>query len=116
MMDSTAPLGRALRRFAFLLAAACAVPAAHAFNHDRVVPPIALGKFPVACSNVAQDASRIPAGASPSQYWDGIGGYVDALLTAPQTAVQFNVHVPSNGDLFPSRGGQDINFVAFVCH
>jgi len=115
MMDSTAPPLRALRRLAFLLAAACAMPAI-AFNHDRVVPPLAPGKFPVACSNVAQDASRIPSGASPSQYWDGIGGYVDALLTAPQTAVQFNVRVPDNGDLFPNRGGQNVNFVALVCH
>src|SRR5438045_2865400 len=114
-MDSTAPPLRALRRLALLLVAACALPAA-AFNHDRVYPPLPAGKFAVACSNVAQDTSRMPAGTSPSQYWDGIGGYVDVLLTAPQTAVQFNVHVPNNGDLFPNHGGQNINFVAFVCH
>src|SRR5437667_4187940 len=69
-MDSTAPPFRALRRLAFVLAAACALPAI-AFNHDRVVAPIAPGRLPVACSNVAQDVSRIAPGAMPSDYWDG---------------------------------------------
>ena len=117
MMDSTAPLGRALRRLAVpLLAFSCALPA-HAFNHDRVVPPIAPGRLPVACSNVAQDASRVAPGLSASDYWEGKSGhYVNELLTAPQTALQFPVAVPRNDELFANHGGQSVMFAAFVCY
>src|SRR5438552_3433968 len=94
MMDSTAPPFRALRRLAFACAAlACALPAL-AFNHDRVAP-----------------------GLAPSDYWEGKSDhYVSELLTAPQTAVQFPVAVPNDGDLFANRGGGTVNFVALVCY
>ncbi len=106
-----------MRRFAFLLAAACTVPAAHAFNHDRVVAPIAPGRLPVACSNIAQDTSRVASGLTPSDYWEGKSDhYVNELLTAPQTALQYNAAVPANGDLFANHGGQSVLFVAFVCY
>jgi len=117
MMDSTAPPFRALRRLAFACAAlACALPAL-AFNHDRVVPPIAPGRLPVACSNVAQDAARVAPGLMPSDYWEGKSDhYVSELLTAPQTALQFPVAVPNNDELFANHGGGTLNFVALVCY
>src|SRR5438105_15035068 len=92
MMDSTAPPLRALRRLAFLFVTACALPAL-AFNHDRVVAPIAPGRLPVACSNVAQDVSRLGPGAMPSDYWDGkpvhgVVHYGRARLASPQPAFQ----------------------------
>ena len=116
MMDSTAPPFRALRRFTLaLLAFACALPA-FAFNHDRTVPPIAPGRLPVACSNVAQDASRVAAGLTPSDYWEGTSGhYISELLTAPETAVQYMANVPDNGELFANHRNQSLPFVAFVC-
>jgi fermentation-respiration switch protein FrsA (DUF1100 family) len=120
MMDSTAPPFRALRRLAFVLAAACALPAL-AFNHDRVVAPIAPGRLPVACSNVAQDVSRIAPGAMPSDYWDGkpvngVDHYVSEILASPQTTLQFAVPVPDNRELFANHAGQTMGFVAFVCY
>ena len=120
MMDSTAPPFRALRRLAFVLSTVCALPAA-AFNHDRVVAPIAPGRLPVACSNVAQDVSRIAPGAMPSDYWDGkpvngVDHYVSEILAEPQTALQFAVPVPDNRELFANHAGQAVTFVAFVCY
>ena len=120
MMDSTAPPLRALRRLAFFLVTACALHAL-GFNHDRVVAPIAPGRLPVACSNVAQDVSRLAPGAMPSDYWDGkpvngVDHYVSELLASPQTAFQFAVPVPDNRELFANHAGQTMGFVAFVCY
>src|SRR5712692_1122712 len=120
MMDSTAPPFRALRRLVFALTAASALPAS-AFNHDRVVAPIAPGRLPVACSNVAQDVSRIAPGAMPSDYWDGkpvngVDHYVSEILASPQTALQFALPVPDNRELFANNAGGTVSFVAFVCY
>ena len=102
-----------LLRFAALLVA---LPAA-AFNHDRIVTPIANGPFAVACSNLDQDASRIAPGASPSDYWEGRDAhYVDELLTSPQTAITFNPVVPDMRSVFIGHAGDPVAFVAIVCH
>ncbi len=118
-MDSTfSPL-----RLAFgagLLAAAAAVLAAPQLNHDTVVPPLPAGRFPVACSNIEQDASRIAPGASASDYWEGrpvndVDHYVSELLTHPETAVTYDAAVPDVRRLYPGHAGDQVRFVAIVC-
>lgn len=118
-MDSTASLVRPWLRAAAVLAACCTLPAA-AFNHDRIVAPISPGRLPVACSNVAQDTSKIAPGATASDYWEGrpVGGvdhYVDEILAAPQTALKFDAAVPGNRELFSAHAGGRVTFVAIVC-
>jgi len=97
------------------LAACCALPAG-AFNHDRIVTPIAPGAFDVACSNLAQDASRIAPGASASDYWEGRDGRYITDLLVNQTAIRFDPVVPDQRDIFVGHAGDPVAFVAVVCH
>src|ERR1700755_437114 len=94
-MDSTLP--RFIRSAAIfaLLAATSALAA----NHDLVVSSIAPGRFNVACSNIAQDASLVASGATPSDYWEGRptndqAHYISDILASPSAAFQFDVQVP----------------------
>jgi Platelet-activating factor acetylhydrolase, isoform II len=105
-----------LARSAALLAGACAILPAFAFNHVATVAPIAAGPFHVACSNIAQDASRIAAGASATDYWEGRDHYISELLTQPATAVTFNAAVPDQRSLYPANAGGVVNYVAIVCY
>ena len=79
-MDSTLPR-RAIRRL--LATLALVIPAsALAYNHGLVIAPLPAGHFPVACSNIEQDVSKVAPGASPSDYWEGrpvngVDHYVD---------------------------------------
>jgi uncharacterized protein DUF5648/platelet-activating factor acetylhydrolase isoform II len=111
MMDSTL---RRIAAFLALTAAVGAVPAL-AFNHTDIATPVTLGPFPVACSNIAQDASRIAFGASATDYWEGRDHYVTELLTAPGTAVTFGVPVPDDS-LYPGNHGRTVDFAAIVCY
>ena len=116
-MDST--LTRLLRSAAAVLAAA-SIPALAA-NHDTTVGPISPGRFAVACSNIAQDTSRVAAGASPSDYWEGRptngqAHYISDLLAAPDTAFQFDVQVPDVRRLYVGHAGDAVRFAALVCY
>src|SRR5476649_259425 len=104
------------RRCVVTLAAACAIFPAFGYNHTVVVAPIAAGPFHVACSNIAQDASRIASGASASDYWEGRDHYISELLTQPQTALTFNAAVPDDRNLYPQNAGNAVNYVAIVCY
>ena len=106
-----------LARCAALLAAACAIFPASAYNHVNIVPPIAAGPFNVACSNIAQDASRIAPGASAADYWEGRNDhYVSDILAQPNSAIRFNAVAPDVRSLYPARAGTAIDYVAIVCH
>src|ERR1700674_1697394 len=122
MMDSTLLriLACALRSLAAVAVACCALPAA-AFNHERVVAPIAPGRFIVACSNIAQDASRIAPGASASDYWEGrpvngVDHYITEILASPQSVVRFAARVPGERNHYPGHAGEMVDFVAIVCY
>src|ERR1700730_4812626 len=59
---------------AFLAAAAVLTPSlGTGADSTFEVPPLSLpGPFPVACSNVVQDFTRVGSGESASDYWEGI--------------------------------------------
>jgi hypothetical protein len=68
------------------LASAVVIPAlalavATAAHAQTVVPPLPLtGPYPVGCTNVEQDLSRLPAGETAQMYWRGVSdGRHDAL-------------------------------------
>ena len=66
--------------------AATVVSFALAAHAQTIVPPLTVaGPYPVACTNVEQDLSRVPDGETAQMYWRGSSGggkerYVYALL------------------------------------
>ena len=65
-----------------------AVASAAFADSMTTVAPLPLGAFPVGCSNVEQDFTRIQPGESAQQYWEGFPTgkqerYVDQLLLDP---------------------------------
>ncbi|HUQ29319.1 MAG TPA: hypothetical protein VM051_12050 [Usitatibacter sp.] len=99
---------------AFVLAAFLAAPAL-AYNHVETVTPVVQGRFNVACSNVAQDASRIAPGSSASDYWEGRDGhYVTDLLTGD--AITFRVRPPFDPAVYPTTWFRNVDFTAIVCY
>ena len=105
-----------LRRGAATLVAACAILPAFAYNHVANVAPIAPGPFHVACSNVAQDISRIAPGASASDYWEGRDHYIADILSNPASAFTFSAAVPDLRGLYPTNAGDAVGYVAIVCY
>jgi len=99
--------------------AACVAAAAHG---QMVVPPLSpAGPYPVACTNVEQAFSRVPAGESAEMYWRGVasGGnerYVDALLIAPASALSSTFVAPPDEDLYDRWAGEPVTYVFLACY
>ena len=85
-------------RIAAVMLAATAAWVPYAAHAQTVVPPLpTTGPYPVACTNVEQDFSRVPSGETAEMYWRGSSGggkerYVDALLVSPANALTSTVH------------------------
>lgn len=104
-----------------LVFAALTGTCAFAWNHLDTVSPRSPGRFAVACSNIAQDASRVAPGAAPSDYWEGrpvngIDHYITEILASPQAVVRFDAAVPDERSIYPGHAGDTVPFVAIVCH
>ena len=89
---------------------------------QTVVPPLATrGPYPVGCTNVEQDFSRVKHDESAEMYWRGAltGGkehYVDALLVAPADALASTFVAPSDGDLYDRWAGEPVTYVFLACY
>src|SRR5450755_1434158 len=88
-----------------------------------VVPPLPLpGPYPVACSNVAQDFSRVPPGENAQDYWDGTprsdgsARYITDLLADPVNTLDLTLAAPPNGNLYGSFAGQNVQYVVIACY
>jgi predicted dienelactone hydrolase len=111
------------RTFRFIAAAALvavAVPLSTLAAAD-IVAPLPPGPFAVACSNVAQDFSRVPAGDSAQDYWEGQPNdngprYITDLLSEPANAVIVDLHIPDDGGLFGNYAGQTSVMAVLVCY
>jgi predicted dienelactone hydrolase len=119
-MDSTSAR-RAIRRWITTSALSLFALPALAFNHDTVVNPLPPGHFPVACSNVAQDTSRMAPGTLPSDYWEGfpVNGtdhYVTEILAHPESAFVYDALVPDQRSVYPGHAGDFVTFAAIVCY
>jgi fermentation-respiration switch protein FrsA (DUF1100 family) len=115
MIDST------LKALALL--ACLAILPARAVNHEEVVPPGALGRFTVACSNVEVDMARLAAlGGNATDYWegnpraDGRPRYITDILAHPETAFTFEERVPFKPAIYPTRWLTRMDFAAIICH
>ncbi len=85
------------------------------------IPPILAGQFAVACSNVEQDFSRITAGASVEDYWEGspngdAGRYVTDLLIDPSHSFVFQLPIPGDSNLFSKYAGSTFPYANLICY
>ena len=81
-----------------------------------IVPPLALpGPYTVACSNVAQDFSRVAPGEDETKYWEGFPSasgaprYVTDLLADPVNALSVTVTAPNDSNLYGSFAGKPVS-------
>jgi len=108
-------------RLAAALAVLAAALPAFALNHEDVVAPLGAGPHKVACSNIAQDTSRMIAGSVPSDYWEGrmVNDqllYITQILAAPQSAIVYDAVPPDDRGLYPNIANSRVPFAAIVCH
>ncbi len=89
----------------------------------EVVQPVSLpGPLEVACSNVAQDFTRLGADEDVTDYWEGLpadedtGRYVTDLLADPDNTLIVTVTAPQDSDIYGDFAGQEIEFVVVVCY
>lgn len=114
---------RSLRFAPWLLAGLLAAGGVHAQSPlDRlaVVPPAQPGVYPVGCSNVQQDFSRIAPGSDATAYWEGRGGsgsgYVTDLLVDPAHAFVVGAALPDDGELYGDYRNRVETFATLVCY
>ena len=104
-----------------------AMLAALAFNGSTVlaetVAPLPPGPYPVGCTSVEQDFSRLAPGESPQQYWEGIPAadgrprYVTDLLTGAGTATPvIGFGVADDGEMFGKLAGKTYSVALIICY
>jgi len=88
-----------------------------------VVQPLPLpGPYAVACSNIAQDFTRLGADEDVTDYWEGRPSdsgtprYVTDLLADPADTLTVTVTAPQDSDLYGDFAGQAVTFVVLVCY
>jgi len=89
---------------------------------QSVIPPLpTTGPYPVACTNVEQDLSRVPSGDTADMYWRGLASgdtvrYVDALLLSPANALVSTFTAPGDEKLFDRWAGRPVTYVHLACY
>ncbi len=88
-----------------------------------VFPPLPLpGPYPVACSNVTQDFTRLAPGEDVQTYWEGVPRadgsqrYVTDLLSDAANTLAVLVNAPNDGDVYGSFAGRAVPYVVLVCY
>jgi predicted dienelactone hydrolase len=111
-----------IRTLAIAAIAALVAPVAHAADSLAVIAPVPRpGPYPVACSNVAQDFSRLAPLETADMYWRGVprdGGaprYVTELLSEPG-ALTYAYAVPGDTELFGRFANAAVTDLAIVCY
>jgi len=106
----------------FAVASLLGLPGAYAQTLDDVlgiIPPLASGPYPVGCSNVEQDFSRV-MGGDATAYWEGRGasgtGYVTDLLVDPAHAFIVGVTLPDDLELYGDFRNRTIAYANLVCY
>lgn len=86
-------------------------------NQSLEMPPLPPGEFPVACSNLAHDTTRMnQLGGSLDDYWSGANGhYVGDILLEPASTLKASPQVP-NSSLYPERRNSIVDFVVISCY
>jgi len=114
-------IGKLLRSVsvAIAIALSCAGSAALA----DTLPPLKLpGPYPVACSNVMQDFTRVPAGQNVESYWEGVPAgngtprYATDLLNDAANALTVTIAPANDDELYGSFAGRVVPYVLLVCY
>lgn len=85
-------------------------------------PRALAGPYPVACSNVGQDFSRVGAGEGAADYWEGVPRgngslrYATDLLSDPANTLVARFTPPGDRELFGSWRNQPIGDVVLACY
>ena len=110
-------------RVRWILAVAASWLLANVSSADPMatVAPLPPGTFPVGCSNVEQDFSRLQPGDTAQQYWQGFPTgnqerYVDQLLVDPADALRIDLSVPDDRELFVDRADTRVAYDFLVCY
>ena len=80
------------------------------------------GPYSVACSNVAQDFSRVAPGEDAKGYWEGSPSasgapqYVTDLLTDPANTLSVTVTAPNDSNLYGTFAGRQVLYVLLACY
>ena len=88
----------------------------------EVAPRPLAGPYPIACSNVAQDFSRLPAGEPPELTWegfprqDGSSRYATDLLADPASALIATFRAPDDRSLFGPWRDTALTYLLIVCY
>lgn len=114
---------RALRLLLATAASAALMAAASHADSLQEVPPLPLaGPYPVACSNVAQDFGRLPAGEPVELTWegfprsDGSPRYATDLLADPANTLIARPRAPDDGTLYGPWRDTTLTYVVIVCY
>jgi predicted dienelactone hydrolase len=88
-----------------------------------VLQPLPLpGPYPVGCTNVAQDFSRVAPGEDVQAYWEalprsnGSPRMIADLLSDPANTLGVTVAAGSDSDVFGSYTGRTLRFAVIVCY
>ena len=86
-------------------------------NQSVEMPPPAPGAYPVACSNLAHDTTRMAQlGGTLDDYWTGANDrYVGDILLEPASTLKASPRVLDN-DLYPGRRNSIVDFVVITCY
>src|SRR3954453_8128817 len=79
------------------------------------------GPYAVACSNVAQDPTRLAPGENAQDYWEGVpsgsrGRYVTDILSDRADALVVTPTIPDDRELFSGHATQTVPFALLVCY
>lgn len=101
--------------------AGVALATAASADPTAIVAPLPPGAYPVGCSNVEQDFSRLQPGETAQQYWEGYPGgsgerYVDQLLADPADTLRAGIAVPDDRELYVDRATSVVAYDFLVCY
>jgi dienelactone hydrolase len=109
-------------RTALILAALATQLVAPAVGQSTVPPLTFPGPFPVACSNIAQDFTRLAPGEDVQVYWEGVPRddgsprYITDLLSDPAHSLLLNVAIPGDASVYGSFAGKSLPYAVIVCY
>ena len=117
---ASTPMFRAALTLVALMSC-CALPAVA--QPATVFPPLTFpGPYKVACSNVAQDFTRLAPGEDVQAYWEGVARadgsprYITDLLSDPANTLTASVSAPADSDVYGSFAGKTLPYVVIVCY
>ena len=86
-------------------------------NHSIEFAPFGPGTYPVGCSNLALDSTRLAQLGVPSEdYLNGADGhYVSDILLEPADVPVARPRVPDD-ELYPQRRNSVVEFVVIACY